>query len=285
MNPIILMLAPFFSGILGTFFFGKHSKKTKIPGLLFHSVLPEPGYNLSHFPSETFKNFIKIVYKQQLQPITISDTIIAGKNDCELKKILITFDDGLENIYSNAIEILNEFNFKATIFCVTGFLGRESSWDVYRGSTHLNAASVRLISSCGHEIGSHSHTHANLPYLSRMNLIKELRDSKKILEDITGKEIKSISFPHGSWDQRVWNTAQEEGYEYASLYRGHARSNDPKHFPVLSAGRFDTEKTLIEKLQLSAQFSPSIAFSKIASHFAKGTPLWKFRRNYNVIGY
>jgi peptidoglycan/xylan/chitin deacetylase (PgdA/CDA1 family) len=119
---------------------------------------------------------------------------------------------------------------------------------------HLNAAEIRSISDNGHEIGSHTHTHANLTYLAEKDLIEELRTSKKVLEDITGKEVKSISFPHGSWNQRVWSSACNEGYTYASLYRGHSRSNDPGHFPVLSAGRFDTEKCCLKRYDSQHNF-------------------------------
>lgn len=283
MNPLIFVVSSLISGIFGTLLLGRHSSKTIIPGLLFHSVLRDPNLNLSHFSSRTFYKFVNLLHELQYTPVTICYAAEQNESRNEQKRLLITFDDGLENINCNAIECLDKFNFKSTIFCVSGFTGKKSAWDVYSQTMHLNAAEIRSISDNGHEIGSHTHTHANLTYLAEKDLIEELRTSKKVLEDITGKEVKSISFPHGSWNQRVWSSACNEGYTYASLYRGHSRSNDPGHFPVLSAGRFDTEKMLLEKIRLSTQFSPSIAFSKIASQFAKGTPLWRFRKKYNLL--
>jgi peptidoglycan/xylan/chitin deacetylase (PgdA/CDA1 family) len=187
----------------------------------------------------------------------------------------------LENVYHHAIPYLDEYNFKATIFCVANFLGRTATWDVYRKSEHLSAEQVRKISDSGHEIGSHTLTHGNLTFLNQNDLIRELRESKKVLEDITGKRVTSVSFPHGSWNERVWRTALDEGYTSASLYRGHFRSHE-NQYPVYSAGRFDSEHELIKKINKSTIFSPSIAFSKIASQFAKGTPLWKYRKEYDV---
>jgi peptidoglycan/xylan/chitin deacetylase (PgdA/CDA1 family) len=197
------------------------------------------------------------------------------------KRVLITFDDGLATVYNNAIPLLEEFNFKSTIFCVTEFIGKCSSWDVYKETPHLSVAEIRKISDLGHEIGSHSQTHANLPYLSQNDLTSELRGSKKYLEDIIGKEVKSISFPHGCWNKRVWGTALELGYSYATLYRGHELACE-KHYPVISAHCFDTEYSLLNKINVESRFSPAIAFSRIAAHFGKGTPLWKFRKNYDV---
>jgi peptidoglycan/xylan/chitin deacetylase (PgdA/CDA1 family) len=213
--------------------------------------------------------------------ITISNANSVIIENSIQRPLLITFDDGLESVYHYAIPCLDEYNFKATIFCVASFLGKASTWDVYRNSAHLSAEQVRTISDSGHEIGSHTLTHSNLTFINQSDLVRELRESKKILEDVTGKPVTSVSFPHGSWNERVWKTALDEGYTSASLYRGHFRSHEYQ-YPVCSAGRFDSEFELMKKIQISTFFSPSIAFSKIASQFAKGTPLWKYRHEYDV---
>jgi peptidoglycan/xylan/chitin deacetylase (PgdA/CDA1 family) len=279
------LFIPFLSGMIGCLSVGRHSRNTSIPGLLFHSVVPKPDLNLSQCSVKTFKNFLKLLSEQHFISITICRTT-SKVQDSSLsqKKILITFDDGLANIFDHAIPLLEELNFKSTVFCVSGFIGKSSTWDVYKDSPHLSAVEIRQISDLGHEIGSHSKTHANLPYLTQNDLTCELRDSKKELEDIIGKEVKSISFPHGCWNKRVWDTALELGYSYASLYRGHNRASCNQS-PVISAHCFDTGYSLMDKINLQSRFSPAIAFSRIASHFGKGTPLWKFRYNYDVTRY
>jgi peptidoglycan/xylan/chitin deacetylase (PgdA/CDA1 family) len=282
MNLLPLLFAPFISGLIGTLSFGRHSGKTSIPGLLFHSVIPKPGLNLSQCSVETFKKFLKILKKNQFEALTISSAAKMGiDSSTSHRKVLITFDDGLATVFQYATPHLNEFNLKSTVFCVAGFIGKSSTWDVYKESLHMSATELRQISDQGHEIGSHSQTHANLPYLNQHDLTCELGDSKKYLEDIIGKEVQSISFPHGCWNKRVWETALELGYSYATLYRGHNRAYD-HHYPVISAHCFDTEHSLLEKINIRSRFSPAIAFSRIAAHFGKGTPLWKFRNNYNV---
>lgn len=283
MSLLSPLIVPILSGIIGCLSVGRHSRKTSIPGLLFHSVVPKPELNLSQCSVKTFEKFLRLLREQNFDAVTVSN---ATTNEQDLppsqKKILITFDDGLANVSNHAMPLLDEFKFKSTVFCVSGFIGKRSTWDVYKESPHLSAAEVRQISDLGHEIGSHSQTHANLPYLNQDDLTCELRDSKKELEDIIGKEVKSISFPHGCWNTRVWNTALELGYTYASLYRGHNRASC-NQYPVISAHCLDTEYSLRDKVDLQSKFSPAIAFSRIASHFGKGTPLWKFRNNYNVI--
>ncbi len=282
MNLFPPLFIPFLTGIIGCLCVGRHSSKTLIPGLLFHSVVPEPEPNLSKCSVATFKNFLTLLNEHHFDAMTISSSAKIDLNSSALhKKVLITFDDGLQTVYKNAMPLLDEFNFKSTVFCVAEFIGKHSSWDVYKESPHLSAAEIRTISDSGHEIGSHSQTHANLPYLNQKDLISELRESKKNLEDIIGREVKSISFPHGCWNKRVWNTAQEQGYSYATLYRGHNLACK-NHYPVISAHCFDTAHSLLDKVNLQSRFTPTIAFSRIAAHFGKGTPLWKFRNNYDV---
>jgi peptidoglycan/xylan/chitin deacetylase (PgdA/CDA1 family) len=282
MSLLPQLIVPFISGIIGCLSVGRHSRKTVIPGLLFHSVVPKPELNLSKCSVETFKKFLKLLNEHHYKAVTVSSAATPGQDlSMAHKKVLITFDDGLATVSNNAMPFLDEFNFKSTVFCVTGFIGKSSSWDVYKESPHLSAAEIRKISDLGHEIGSHSQTHANLPYLNHNDLAHELRESKKNLEDIVGREVKSISFPHGCWNKRVWETALELGYSYATLYRGHSQACD-HHYPVISAHCFDTEYSLLDKINVQSRFSPAIAFSRIAAHFGKGTPLWKFRENYNV---
>jgi peptidoglycan/xylan/chitin deacetylase (PgdA/CDA1 family) len=282
MNILPSIIVPILSGIVGSLSAGRHSRKTTIPGLLFHSIVSKPGLNLSQCSVKTFKNFLKILREQNYETVIISKAATKELNQSpQHKKILITFDDGLDTVSNYATQFLDEYDFKSTVFCVSGFIGKSSTWDVYKESTHMGAVDIRKISDSGHEIGSHTQTHANLPYLNQNDLVRELRDSKKNLEDIIGKEVKSISFPHGCWNKRVWETALELGYLYASLYRGHSRASC-NQFPVISANCFDTANSLMDKINLRAIFSPTIAFSRIASHFGKGTPLWKFRENYDV---
>jgi peptidoglycan/xylan/chitin deacetylase (PgdA/CDA1 family) len=223
------------------------------------------------------------ISKLRIIPITLSEATTSSFTADSIKNCLITFDDGLENIFQHAIPHLDMYGFKGTIFCVAGFIGRSSTWDVYRSLRHLSRQQVRQLSDTGHEIGSHTLTHANLPFLNDIDLVSELRDSKNVLEDITGRQVTSLSFPHGGWNHRVWECARELGYQSATLYRGHSLATD-NMYPVLSAGRFDSVDDIIRRISsTSIFFSTSIAASRIASHFAKGTPVWKFRKNYSIV--
>ncbi|MDR2591298.1 MAG: polysaccharide deacetylase family protein [Chitinispirillales bacterium] len=291
-----------------------------VTGLLIHSVYDKPQLNLSGISKNTFgeildclknNNINMITVSQHTAPRSLSRGDSAGIIDTDtpiqitstLPKTAITFDDGLSSFYDNAYPMLEERGIKSTLFPVAGLIGKRGDWDVIGRPRHITAAMLREIADSGHEIGSHSLTHANLVWLNDDELIKELRDSKSILEDIAGTAVKSLSFPFGSWNKRVWNAAKSAGYENATAYRGH-RSAPPEFMPVFGVYRFDSATDAVSRaidvgtLQqaaitpaaaspslippLSIQSATSKAFASLMSHFCKGTPLVKFRKTYRL---
>jgi len=249
-------------------------------GLLFHSIDVKPKFNMSSFPLDKFITFLDYLKQNNVQTATVSERETQRDSPHAMRNALstvITFDDGFLNFYENAYPLLEERNIKVTIFPVAGLLGKTGKWDVMGQTSHITAPMLREIGSAGHEIGSHSLTHANLVWLDDRELRKELCGSKDILEDATGIQIKSLSFPFGSWNERVWDAAKSAGYEYATAYRGHRRA--PKELlQVLGAYRFDSVEDIIKRLSPNPSISKTLA--KIMSHFSKGTPIVKFRKEY-----
>ena len=260
----------------------------KITGLLLHSIDEKPGLNMSRYSKKKLGMFLDYLTRNNVKTITVNqhtsipESTITKSSPPE-RAIAITFDDGLLSVYNNAYPLLEEKNIKTTIFAVAGLIGKTGRWDVMGKTPHMTAGMLREIASAGHEIGSHSLTHANLVWLDDRELAKELRDSKAILEDITGTAVKSLSFPFGSWNARVWDAAKSAGYEYATAYRGHRRA-PPEIMPVLGAYRFDSVTDIIERAlppsppTLSSSCSKTTAL--IMSHFSKGTPIVRFRKEY-----
>lgn len=276
---------PLITGLISTLFFGRVNRHISVPGLLFHSVNPgsiQP--NLSCISVKRFCAIIDTVKNSGFQAVTLSSLSDTDKKT-ESKKVLLTFDDGFQNIADNAISVLDDAGFKANIFCVSDFIGNTSSWDVYKGSRHMNKDTIRRISDAGHEIGSHSSTHANLTYLSDSDLVKELNTSRSKLEDITGKAVTSLSFPFGSWNKRIWKFAREAGYKTATVYRNHNCSFDADLYPVYGVYQFDTPATILDKINPQSSFSIVKATAVILSHFSKGTPVWQYRPEYTHLPY
>jgi len=293
-----------------------------VTGLLIHSVYDKPQLNLTGISKNTFGAILDRLKNNNIGMITVSryaalrslsmddsvgivDTDTSASTKSTVPTTAITFDDGLRSFYDNAYPMLEERGIKSTLFPVAGLIGKTGDWDVVGKTQHITAAMLREIAESGHEIGSHSLTHANLVWLNDGELLKELRDSKSILEDVTGTAVRSLSFPFGSWNRRVWNAAKSAGYENATAYRNHRRA-PPEFLPVFGVYRFDSAADAVNRavdvaaLESSASTSTasspvpaalsiqslssmtSKAFASLMSHFCKGTPLVKFRKTYRL---
>ena len=121
----------------------------------------------------------------------------------ERPNICLTFDDGFSSDYDLVLPELKKIDATATFFIVTDLLDTPG---------YLNTEQVKSLSESGMQIGSHSATHPNFLSLSATERIKELRDSKVILEEIIGKEVTIFSFPFGFYDHECVQDVFSAGY-------------------------------------------------------------------------
>jgi polysaccharide deacetylase family protein (PEP-CTERM system associated) len=77
---------------------------------------------------------------------------------------------------------------------------------------------VREIHSRGHEVASHGYNHNLCNQQSRAELKKELNESKKLMEDITGSQVSGFRAPNFSIDGDILKIIEDCGYLYDSSY-------------------------------------------------------------------
>jgi peptidoglycan/xylan/chitin deacetylase (PgdA/CDA1 family) len=133
----------------------------------------------------------------------------------ERRRVAVTFDDGYETDLLVAAPVLMNVAFGATFYMVAGFVGR-------RG--HLSVEQLRELARLGFEIGCHSMTHRYLPALPMDSLRIEIREAKKLLENILGRRVDHFSCPGGRWDRRVARAAEEAGYRSVATSRSGVNS-------------------------------------------------------------
>jgi len=86
-------------------------------------------------------------------------------------------------------------------------LARPLSWD-----------QIREMSDNGIEIGSHTVTHPYLTNLTRDQLEYELGESKRVIEQNTGRSVRSIAYPAGVYNEEVVECVKERGYQFGISY-------------------------------------------------------------------
>lgn len=126
-------------------------------------------------------------------------------NSINGRYLVLTFDDGYEDFYYNAFPILKEYNFPSMLYIVPGYIETEKVfwWDRELGESRLMdwPMLIELSKSGIVDFGSHTLNHIDLNKVKGYDLISEIRDSKKMIEDKTGCKVIHFSYPRGIYDR------------------------------------------------------------------------------------
>lgn len=147
----------------------------------------------------------------------------------------ITFDDGFESVYAVAYPALRQRGLSAIVYIPTASIGKTITWNerlAVRLEPVMTAGQIKELANDCFEIGSHTVSHPMLTKLSDEDLRRELIDSKQLLEDITGREVTSLSYPYGDYDQRVLDACLEAGYRSAVCQRLSSLSSPMRLFEI-----------------------------------------------------
>ncbi len=181
----------------------------RIAAFLYHDVTDDPtesGFQrrtaLRYKQTrEAFANHLDGIAFSGLTPKTVSRLNFSQPG----RHVLLTFDDGGRGAL-HAAEELNRREWKGHFFITTGLLGSR---------TFLNANQLRYLQSCGHVIGSHSHTHPDIfKALRYQEMIQEWRTSTHLLSDLLGVDCVTASVPGGDVSRRVYQSANEAGLQF-----------------------------------------------------------------------
>lgn len=133
-------------------------------------------------------------------------------------QIVITFDDGFENVLRHGLQPLAENRFRAIQFLVADRLGGVNEWEQAEGEKPerlMDAAQIREWLAAGHTIGSHTLTHPRLTQLSPAAAREEIVASKQRLEDTFGRAVEHFCYPYGDWNEAVRDLVIAAGYRTA----------------------------------------------------------------------
>ena len=115
------------------------------------------------------------------------------------KLVVISFDDGLKDFYTEAFPILRKYGFSASMFLPTGFIGKKGA--TFNGQECLSWEIVRDLHGKGIHFGSHTINHLKLYGKKEAEIDYELSRSKEKIDMEIGKPIVSFSYPYAFPEQ------------------------------------------------------------------------------------
>ncbi|MBU1031721.1 polysaccharide deacetylase family protein [Patescibacteria group bacterium] len=183
----------------------------RVPILMYHYIAGNPNpkdlaRNWLSVPPDKFEAQMQYLSQNGYTPVSLDTLYGIYNNQASVpgKPIVLTFDDGYIDFYTNAFPILRRFNFHAVSFIPTGLIGKGyyMNWDQIK-----EIAASGLVTFEGHTVN-----HSYLPSLSYAAMLKQLTDSKNIIESNTGYPVNFISYPNGSTNGTVQAAARQAGY-------------------------------------------------------------------------
>lgn len=111
---------------------------------------------------------------------------------------------------------------------------------------------AREMDAAGVEIGSHTVTHPILPLMTSEQIARELRESRRRVEEELDRPVTSFCYPNGDHDARVRDEVERAGYRVAVTTRpglNGADASDP-----LTLKRVHTERDLTHFIQSTCGF-------------------------------
>ena len=193
--------------------------------LMYHLVLDEPysdNHSLFVRPLEFEKQLAYLA--EEGYNFLFADQYSA----CNVKSVILTFDDGYDDNYSNVLPLLKKFNAKATIFLAADCIGRPG----YLAEDQI----VEMQQSGLISFGSHTMSHQDLSSLTNNEIHYELSNSKAEIERITGKTVTALSYPYGNCNFTVSSIAKQY-YSVAFVTAGNRFSFNHYHIRRIAVDR------------------------------------------------
>ncbi len=186
---------------------------TYVPILLYHYIRINPnprdrvGFSLST-PPLMFAQQMQYLADHGFHVIPLHQAVLAIKNHSGLPahSVVLTFDDGYADFFTQAIPVMRRYGFTATDFVISGKMGQWS---------FMTPSQVVAADAMGFNIGAHTVDHVALAAQTPARARWEILTSKSVLEGLLGHKLLDVAYPYGSFNAYDMAQAQAAGFETA----------------------------------------------------------------------
>ena len=191
-------------------------------GLAYEKYAPVLVYNdIAESPSsdavvalEAFKSHLDWLSRNGYKTLTL-EAYIAGIKNGQFgeKDILLTFDGTYESLYQYVAPELAARNMCGTFFIASNRIDDKSA----NGKNYLTSQQVvELAKDKAHfSLGSNTYSHTDLTKLDKLKIAKELKYSKKAVEELAMDYCHALAYPMGKYNEAAIEVAEATHYVIA----------------------------------------------------------------------
>jgi len=233
---------------------------SRVPILMYHSIShnlfgrSHPYYQINTLPS-VFSEQMRDLRSEGYRTVGLSEAWAGLSTGEDLSKtVVLAFGEGYRDFYTDALEVLTQCGFTATVFLVTSRIRKNSL--CIEGADYLTWEEVKQCQKAGIQFGSRTVTHPDLRSMSPEQIEYELGHSKEVIEQQLGVSVDSFSYPFAFPEEDkhfarfLEDVLENIGFEYGvSTILGRAHRKSRKLFlPQLPVNSWDDSALLHAKL-------------------------------------
>ena len=130
--------------------------------------------------------------------------------------------------YLSAMKIMNREDREAVIQRVSGMTAEMRSGFTAE-EAFMNWKEIKHMAKSGISFGSHGKSHMILPTMAIIDVERELRESKSMIENMLGITVECFSYPNGDYTEEVIETVKNAGYKaaFATETGTHGEDDNP----------------------------------------------------------
>ncbi len=180
----------------------------KLPIVMYHYIrdysntADTVGMNLSVKP-ETFGKQLDALKNDGWTTVSFAD-VASGK--VPEKSVILTFDDGYDDAFTNALPELQKRGMKGVFYIVTSFVGQPgyATWE-----------QLRAMQAAGMELGAHTTDHRDLATLPSDQQTMEIDESITAIKENTGVSVATFAYPSGKYNDDTLQVMRGSGVTYS----------------------------------------------------------------------
>ncbi len=190
-------------------------RRIRVPILMYHYISEPPPdadvYRLDlSVPPALFRDHLAYLAAHGFAPVTLDALYAALQAGAPLppRPVILTFDDGYADNYTQAYPLLREFGFVGTFFVMT-------SGPDLNNPNYLTWAQIAEMAASGMHMESHTRDHPNLRGRDFDFLIYQLLGAQESLAAHTGRTPRMFAYPAGEYDEALLAVLRALGVEEA----------------------------------------------------------------------
>ena len=186
--------------------------KPRVTILGYHTISSDD--TIIDIKKKEFLKQIRYLKQQGYHFITLDEVVLyaQGKISITHPSVVFTFDDGYADLLDAAAPILAKEGIPATYYVIS-HPERVDRISLENNKPLLNKHGIaELATFPGSDIQGHTTGHWNVAAEDYFDLVDDVSEAKRILENVTKKKVSFFAYPWGSYSQQAIAALRQSGY-------------------------------------------------------------------------